>query len=83
VYKLKRGKHGWQEQILHSFKNGNKNGSEPFAGIVLDAAGNIYGPTEIGGGGNIGAGTVYELVAQAGKGWYREKVLWKFDTTDG
>ena len=81
VYELSRGTNGWREKILHSFQGGSNDGSEPFAGIVLDAAGNIYGTTEV--GGNPLAGTVYELIAPVGKGGYQEKVLWKFDTTDG
>jgi hypothetical protein len=68
------------ERFLHSFVGGSNDGSEPFAGIVLDSAGNIYGTTEV--GGNPLAGTVYELVAP-GQGGYKERLLWKFDTTDG
>jgi uncharacterized repeat protein (TIGR03803 family) len=81
VYKLSRGMNGWTEKILHSFEGGSNDGSDPLAGIVFDAAGNIYGTTEF--GGNPLAGTVYELVAPVGTGVYKEKVLWKFDTTDG
>lgn len=81
VYKLSPGKNGkWTERILHSFKGG-KDGSGPWAGIVFDAAGNIYGTTA--GGGTYGAGTVFELVAQVGKSSYREMVLWSFNGTDG
>jgi uncharacterized repeat protein (TIGR03803 family) len=82
VFKLSPGKTGWTEKILYSFKGGKKNdGSDPFAGIVFDAVGNIYGTTEA--GGNSGAGTVFELVAPVGKGKYVEKVLWSFNGTDG
>jgi uncharacterized repeat protein (TIGR03803 family) len=81
VYELSRGMNGWTEKILHSFEGGSNDGSDPLAGIVFDAAGNIYGTTEF--GGNPLAGTVYELVAPVGTGGYKEKVLWKFDTTDG
>jgi uncharacterized repeat protein (TIGR03803 family) len=82
VYELSRGMSGWTEKILHSFEGGINDGSDPFAGIVFDAAGNIYGTTEFGGGNPL-AGTVYELVAPVGTGGYKEKVLWKFDKTDG
>ena len=81
VYELIRGTNGWTERILHSFQGGSNDGSDPFAGIVFDAAGNIYGTTEF--GGNPLAGTVYELVAPVGTSGYKERVLWKFDTTDG
>ncbi len=82
VYELSRGTNGWREKILHSFQGGSNDGSDPFAGIVFDAAGNIYGTTELGGTNPL-AGTVYELVAPVGTGSYKEKVLWKFETTDG
>ena len=49
IYELSRGANGWREKILHSFVGGSNDGSEPFAGIVLDSAGNIYGTTEVGG----------------------------------
>jgi uncharacterized repeat protein (TIGR03803 family) len=90
VYKLtpvtKGKKKGtWTEEILHSFKN-LKNGDWPQAGVVLDAAGNIYGITTEGGKYNDehgGDGTVFELVAPVGKGSYKDKVLWSFNDTDG
>ncbi len=60
VYKLtpskKKGK--WTEEILHYFKGG-KDGAMPWAGVVLDAAGNIYGTTTY--FGKSGSGTVFEL----------------------
>jgi len=81
VYELSPRKKGkWTEKILHSFKSG-KDGANPFAGIVFDSAGNIYGTTQ--GGGKFSAGTVFELVAPVGKGSYKEKVLWSFNGTDG
>jgi uncharacterized repeat protein (TIGR03803 family) len=84
VYKLSPGKNGkWTEEVLYAFKGGAQDGSAPYAGIVFDAAGNIYGTTA--GGGPSNAGTVFELVAPVGKGshQYREKVLWSFNGTDG
>ncbi len=76
VYKLRPGKKGkWTETFLHTFKGG-KDGYAPSAGIVFDAVGNIYGTTEF--GGRSDSGTVYELVAQVGKGSYKEKILWSF-----
>ncbi len=37
-----------KESILYSFTGGD-DGSSPFDGLVMDAAGNLYGTTEIGG----------------------------------
>ncbi len=70
----------WKETILHSFRSGH-DGADPIAGVVLDAAGNIYGTT--GGGGKFSKGTVFELSRPVGKGWYKEKVLLAFNGTDG
>jgi uncharacterized repeat protein (TIGR03803 family) len=82
VYKLHLGVGGWRERILYSFQGGHKDGDEPVAGVVVDAAGNVYGTTAAGGGSEHG--TVFELMAPVRKGGsYREKVLRSFDTEDG
>jgi uncharacterized repeat protein (TIGR03803 family) len=82
VYKLSPGKKGaWTEKILYSFTGNGVDGFWPWAGIVFDAAGNIYGTTLSGGGYNDG--TVFELVAPVGAGSYNEKVLWSFNGSDG
>jgi uncharacterized repeat protein (TIGR03803 family) len=71
---------GWKEKVLHSFGNGT-DGSRPQAGLIFDAAGNLYGTT--GGGGTYEVyGTVFELTPTAGGGW-TEKVLHNFNGTDG
>lgn len=46
------------ETVLHSFHGGATDGQSPYAGVVLDAHGNLYGDTLEGG---LGIGTVYEL----------------------
>jgi TonB family protein len=62
----------WTEKVLHSF-NG-EDGSGP-TGLIIDAAGNLYGTTNE--GGTHGEGTVFELTPKAGGGW-TEKVLHSF-----
>jgi uncharacterized repeat protein (TIGR03803 family) len=47
--------------ILHHFSDGADGGS-PLAGVVRDAAGNLYGTTES--GGTYGAGVVFKLDAK-------------------
>jgi uncharacterized repeat protein (TIGR03803 family) len=49
--------------VLHSFTGGN-DGASPVAGLIADAAGNLYGTTELGGGASGcsgGCGTVFKL----------------------
>jgi hypothetical protein len=74
---------GYTESILHNFGSGT-DGYWPYAGVVLDTAGNVYGTTVYGGtgaecGGNCG--TVYQLMPSNG-GW-QENILVSFDYTDG
>jgi uncharacterized repeat protein (TIGR03803 family) len=57
---------GWTETALHSFGNGS-DGAYPQDGLILDAAGNLYGTT--GTYGPNGGGIVYELSPKAGGGW--------------
>jgi len=62
VYKLdSTGK----ETVLYSF-TGGADGANPFASVILDPAGNLYGTTEFGGitgggCGNAGCGVVFKL----------------------
>jgi uncharacterized repeat protein (TIGR03803 family) len=65
------------ETILWSFGNGS-DGANPVAGVIRDAAGNLYGTTEYGGAN--GYGTVFELTPSGA-----ETVLHSFDLngTDG
>jgi uncharacterized repeat protein (TIGR03803 family) len=65
---------GWTEKMLHSF-SGTTDGSQPYAGLTFDAAGNLYGTTVYGGAYN--GGTVFELTPQSGGQW-AGKVLHAF-----
>jgi uncharacterized repeat protein (TIGR03803 family) len=53
----------WTEDILHSFQNQN-DGATPYAGLVSDAAGNLYGAATD--GGVNGGGAVFELAPSVG-----------------
>ncbi|HLY20746.1 MAG TPA: choice-of-anchor tandem repeat GloVer-containing protein, partial [Bryobacteraceae bacterium] len=57
-------------QTLHSF-TGGADGSEPFAGVISDASGNLYGTTFL--GGSLGKGVVFKLDPTG-----LETVLWSF-----
>jgi uncharacterized repeat protein (TIGR03803 family) len=80
VFELTKSSAGWTETILYSFTDG-KDGSQPWAGLIFDSAGNLYGTTYRGGAFN--AGTVYELTPGQGGTW-TETVLYSFASgTDG
>jgi uncharacterized repeat protein (TIGR03803 family) len=69
-----------KETVLYSF-TGGADGAYPYAGLVMDAKGNLYGTTYYGGAGgcDLGCGTVFK-VTKAGK----ETVLYSFaGGTDG
>jgi uncharacterized repeat protein (TIGR03803 family) len=75
---------GWDEQVLYDFE-GTKTGFGPSGTLILDAAGNLYGTTALGGKVSslcyAGCGTVFEL-SQHSIGW-KERKLWQFNETDG
>ncbi|MGA7384143.1 MAG: choice-of-anchor tandem repeat GloVer-containing protein [Methylocella sp.] len=52
------------ETVLHSFTGGVGDGIFPFAGLIADSAGNLYGTTNQGGGSEcngLGCGVVFKL----------------------
>lgn len=53
------------ETVLRTFTGGTTDGSGPFAGVIRDSAGNLYGTTEFGGGSGClpsnGCGTVFRI----------------------
>ena len=65
-----------QESILYSFGGVSSDPSEPNAGLILDAKGNLYGTSQY--GGVNGNGAVFELSPKEGGGW-TETVLWSFN----
>ena len=72
----------WTESVLWSFGNGT-DGLGPAAGLIMDASGNLYGTTRLGGA--SGGGTVFELTppSTVGEAW-TESILWDFGNgTDG
>jgi uncharacterized repeat protein (TIGR03803 family) len=78
VYKFTLAKKGWKEKLIYSFKDG-KDGNDPWAGVTLDACGNVFGTTYK--GGKYGLGTVYELAVNGNR--YTRKILWSFNGIDG
>jgi len=62
--------------VLHNFKGPPVDGKTPGAGLIRDAAGNLYGTTIF--GGSQGNGTVFKLAANG-----HESVLHSFSGTPG
>lgn len=56
----------WTHQVLWSFPGGNIDGLNPYGGVAIDAAGNLYGTTS--GTVTEGAGLVFEL-SPGQNGW--------------
>jgi hypothetical protein len=82
VFKLTPNPDGsWTESVLYSFcsEYGCADGARPFAGLVLDAEGNLYGTTY---GGGDGHGVVFELLPNPDGTW-TESVLHSFAGADG
>ena len=83
VYKLAPSANGtWKVSTLHVF--GGACGANPNAGVIFDAAGNIYGTTVSGGaygygvgGGIHGYGVVFKLTPNPNGTW-TESVLYNF-----
>jgi uncharacterized repeat protein (TIGR03803 family) len=78
----------WTETILHTF-TGDTDGGEPYAGLIPDNAGNVYGATYFGGNTTSarckpnGCGVIYEL-SPTGDGGWTEIILHTFqDGHDG
>jgi uncharacterized repeat protein (TIGR03803 family) len=68
---------GYNEEVLYSFGVGGDAGA-PYAGLVFDRLGNLYGTTFAGGAYDLG--TVFELSPKSGGGW-QEEILHSFNFT--
>jgi hypothetical protein len=62
VYQLALSGSGWNENVLYSYTGGS-DGFNPWCGVLLDSAGNVYSTAYVGGS---GGGTVSELSPSGG-----------------
>ena len=83
VYELSPTKAGgWSQTVLYNFEFA-RHGAWPSAGMIFDAAGNLYGTTLTGGSGLCfdldipGCGTVFELKPRSDGKW-TETILYSF-----
>jgi uncharacterized repeat protein (TIGR03803 family) len=70
---------GWAQTIVHTFTGGSDGGGYPVGDLSFDPAGNLYGVT---GGGAGGDGLVFQLTPNQGGGW-TENVLHAFTPKGG
>ncbi len=75
VFRLKKSTDGWTESTLYTFTKAI--GDSPNAGLVMDAAGNLYGTTAAYGG------TLFELSPTASGEWTETTLINFNDTTQG
>jgi uncharacterized repeat protein (TIGR03803 family) len=59
VFKLSPTTNGWRQTVIHTFTGGDDGAVGSLGSLLFDAAGNLYGVTELGGAN--GAGAVYKL----------------------
>ena len=76
----------WTERVLHSFCaqgifSGCPDGQTPYAGLIIDKLGRLYGTTYQGGAHS--QGTVFELTPNAAKTTWTETVLYSFCSQGG
>lgn len=86
VFQLRKAQVGWNEQVLYRFSGGT-DGSDPYGGVILDKAENLYGIDAAGGSNQCqaGCGVVYELekVSASVEGLRREITLYSFTNGSG
>jgi uncharacterized repeat protein (TIGR03803 family) len=69
VFELSESGGTWKETVLHEFSDvGGDDGYYPYAALVFDAGGNLYGTTVY--GGKFGVGTVFQLKPSGSKWTY-------------
>ncbi|MGA7354160.1 MAG: choice-of-anchor tandem repeat GloVer-containing protein [Candidatus Cybelea sp.] len=73
VFELTPSGSGYSESILYSFRGG-KDGAHPYAGLIFDKKGALYGTTS--GGGYNGSGTLFKLTPS--KSGYSKRTLYRF-----
>jgi uncharacterized repeat protein (TIGR03803 family) len=71
---------GWKESVLYQFGSFWPDGAYPWAGLIFDAAGNLYGTTSLGGA--YSYGTAFKLTPNPDGSW-TENIIYHFSGRDG
>jgi uncharacterized repeat protein (TIGR03803 family) len=71
------GGSAYTETVVYQF-TGGADGSDPVAGVIADAAGDLYGTTSLGGSSACSCGTVFELKPPSHGGAWTPSVLHAF-----
>ncbi len=78
AFKLTKSGSVYTESVIYTFTGGN-DGGNPYAGLIADTSGVLYGTTAVGGTSTNctgGCGTIFELTPT--KSGYAESVLYSF-----
>lgn len=83
IFELSQSFNGWKETVIYNFCSLQNcaDGSQPYAGLVPDGAGNLYGTTSAGGA--SGFGTVFKVATGVPNSQWTETVLHDFNLSDG
>jgi uncharacterized repeat protein (TIGR03803 family) len=81
VFKLTKNEDGsWTESVLYAFPDDGVHGGGPYAGLIFDSAGNLYGADS--GTGAYGNGMVFKLTPNPDGSW-TENDIYSFNGADG
>ena len=79
VFDLVPNGSAYAESTLYNFGS-NGDGANPYAGLIMDSAGDLYGTTNV--GGYYGYGSVFELTPDS-LGGYTESIIYSFTGGSG
>jgi uncharacterized repeat protein (TIGR03803 family) len=78
IFSMTKTTNGWKQAVIHSI-NFPSEGGFPYEGLMMDAAGNLYGVAPA--GGSAGGGVVYQL-SHTNRGWV-DRVIYNFTGQNG
>ena len=79
VAELSPGSDGWSYSVLYSFDDEHGDGFFPWAALIFDSSGNLYGTTKDGGKEGFGIAFKLSPVSPSAGNLWREQILHNFD----